>query len=104
MPKGPGKGNTNNPDGRPKGIKNSKTILWEQFGDKMTNEFAKAAQDHMRQLLDEGKYNDFMSHYKDFVNYFKPKLSSAQVKAEVKADVSVKPVIDFGDNANDDQL
>ena len=83
MARGPGKGNTNNPDGRPKGSKNARTQQWEKLGEFITERGAARAM----QILDEMDDEMYLDQYGRLLNYFKPKLASTQLEA--KADISI---------------
>lgn len=83
------KGKSGNPGGRPKGAVNIRSQQWEALGESMTGKFADAVEDHMQSLLDKKDYDEFMKHYKDFTNYFKPKLASTQVKQQTEHSIGL---------------
>ena len=94
MARGPGKGNTNNPNGKPKGAKNRRTLEWERLGDFITERGAERAMSILETLDD----SDFLDQYHKLLSYFKPKLSSQQIKADVRQHDPIKVVIEDGGN------
>ncbi len=86
MARGPGKGNTNNPKGKPKGTKSAKTKQWEALGDFLTDEGANRAMKVLENLSDK----DFLDQYGKLLNYFKPKMQNTQLNTDfgtTKADL-----------------
>lgn len=79
------KGRTNNPAGRPKGIRNKKVEEWTALGEWMTGKGADRAMSILTKL-DDG---EFLSHYEKLVLYFRPKLSSANITASQDINLSV---------------
>ncbi len=77
------------PRGRPVGSKNNKAIQWERLGTYLTYEGSRKALTAMNEL--EGK--EFLDIYMKILRYFKPQLSSAEIKAEVKTD-TINLVVD----------
>ena len=65
------KGHTNNPDGRPKGAKSKRTIEWEELGEAIITKHSK----RFNEILAEADDEQFAKHYKDILNYFKPKIN-----------------------------
>jgi len=59
MARGPGKGNTNNPAGKPAGTKNTKTKQWEALGAKIVGEGA----ERFMSILDGLPDDDFTKNY-----------------------------------------
>ena len=80
------KGHTNNPEGRPKGSKNERTIQWKKLADAITGECAERFKEELFAL--EGK--EFVQYYIQVLNYFKPKYQSTELKAD--KDTSIKVV------------
>lgn len=72
------KGRTNNPKGKPKGIKSAKTKAWEKLGEVIVNDSA----ERFMNILSEMKDEEFVKNYLMILEYFKPKQSRAEVKAE----------------------
>jgi len=64
------KGIAPNPKGKPKGLKNRKTLAWEKIGKKFTEEWADRFMDIMAGAPDK----EFLQYYGMFLEYFKPKL------------------------------
>jgi len=80
--RGPGKGKTNNPAGKPPGTKNQKTKAWERMAEKMENEHA----DHVNEYLDTLWKTDkdkFFEAYKSLLNYFKPKFQTTSGTVDI---------------------
>ena len=69
--RGPGKGNTNNPKGKPAGAKAKRTKQWEQLGEFITQSGAERAMSILDKLPDD----QFLEQYNKLLNYFKPKIS-----------------------------
>jgi len=90
MPRGPGKGNTNNPSGKPKGIKNKRTLEWEQLGEFLTDKGAKRAMTVLESLSDE----DYLDQYGKLLNYFKPRMAQSQIEHKGNAFESVNITIE----------
>jgi hypothetical protein len=61
--------------GKPKGAKSKKTLAWEQLGDFLTEAGAAKAKDIMLSSSKE----DFMRHYTNLLEFFKPKQSRSDV-------------------------
>jgi hypothetical protein len=80
------KGETNNPDGRPVGSKNVKTVQWEALGDFLTEKGAKRAMKVLDELDDEA----YLDQYGKLLNYFKPKMQSSQIDANI-GNVTIDP-------------
>jgi len=80
MARGPGKGNTNNPAGKPAGTKNTKTKQWEALGAKIVGEGA----ERFMSILDGLDDDAFTKNYLMILEYFKPKQQRTELKAEVK--------------------
>ena len=85
MAKGPGKGNTNNPAGKPKGTKSAKTKQWEELGAKIIGESAERFMSVLDNLDDE----NFMRNYLMILEYFKPKQQRTEIKGELKSTVDL---------------
>lgn len=83
--RGPGKGNTNNPKGKPAGTKNRKTEQWEVLAESIVTTHAKRFNDVLNNLGDE----DFAKIYTQILGYFKPKISHNIVEN------TEKPTIQF---------
>jgi hypothetical protein len=61
--------------GKPKGAISEKTKRWEALGEMIVSEGAKKALDYITSLQGD----DFLKHYKDLLEYFKPKLQRTDV-------------------------
>jgi len=85
----PRKGETNNPNGRPEGSKNKKTIEWEAFGKAIIEH----GSDRAKQIMDKSNDKDFMFYYLNLLEYFKPKQSRQEMTGEIKQTI-VKVVRD----------
>lgn len=77
------KGEINNPDGRPVGAKNKKTLAWEKLGEYIIGEGAEKYSEYLN-TLDDKKFAD---EFRAIIEYFKPR----QMRTEIKADVNVEP-------------
>lgn len=66
--------------GRVKGSTNKKTEQWNKFAEWFMSEGMERLQEEMSKL--EGK--DFVKEVKDLMEYFQPKLSRQEIKAEVE--------------------
>lgn len=78
MAKGSQGGISNNPKGKPKGTKSTKTKQWEALAEDIVTIHAKRFNIALSNLEDE----DFVKIYKDILNYFKPKISYNINKSE----------------------
>ena len=76
--RGPGKGNTNNPKGKPKGIKSHKTEEWERFRDVVMGELTADVIKIVGKMTDDQKV-DF---YVTILKYFKPVQTSTNLTLE----------------------
>ena len=74
------KGRTNNKSGRPKGAKNKRTIQWEELGEYITTGCAERAMKYLNSIEDE---KEFYEKYLLILNYFKPRMQSAHLEANV---------------------
>lgn len=81
----PAKGVTNNPNGRPKGSKNEKTLMWEQLGEYITQQGAEKA----TRILHTMEEEDFMRHYLMMLEYFKPKQARTTIVGDSEAPIQI---------------
>ena len=86
------KGKTGNPNGRPVGSKNERTLQWEALGHALLTEHAERA----RELLAQLPPDKFLDHYGKLLEYFKPKQSRSEVSST--NDTHVTYTIKRGDN------
>jgi len=70
----PKKGVSNNPAGKPVGIKNQKTLEWESFG----RELIEGGIPRVQGIMKDADDKQFMDYYGMLLEYFKPKLSRAE--------------------------
>ena len=89
MARGSQGGKSNNPKGKPKGALSSRRSEWEAMGEALTGTWTDYITEYGNELIKAGNFEEFYPLYKDMVNYFKPKLSSAQVKQEVEHKVEL---------------
>jgi hypothetical protein len=90
MARGPGKGKSNNPSGRPKGIKNKKVQEWEALGEAITGELTGKLKEELEKL--EGK--DYINALASILQYFKPKMAATTIDGKVEIPnvvVEIKP-------------
>jgi hypothetical protein len=61
--------------GKPKGAVGEKTKRWEALGDMLVTEGAERVKEYLRNSDDD----TFLKHYKDLLEYFKPKLNRSDI-------------------------
>jgi len=83
MARGPGKGNTNNPAGKPAGTKNTKTKQWEALGAKIVGEGA----ERFMSILDGLPDDDFTKNYLMILEYFKPKQQRTELNGKQELNI-----------------
>lgn len=69
------KGQTGNPNGRPKGAKNKRTLQWEALGEAITGECTERFYEEIEKL--EGK--EYIDAYTKILEYFKPKQNRTDI-------------------------
>ncbi len=78
-------GKSGNPNGRPIGAKSKKTLEWEQFGKNFLEgtmpRFAEIVEEWMDSDDNDLRYKA-MGLTRDMIEYFKPKLSRAQLSSD----------------------
>jgi len=80
------KGQTNNPDGRPKGSKDTKTLAWERIGEYLIGEGSQKYLSYLH-TLDE---KEFAKEFQAILEYFKPKQQRTEIKGDVDTTIHVK--------------
>ena len=95
MARGPGKGKSNNPAGRPKGIKDKRVQAWESIGEYLVGKGAERALEIMQRSSDA----EFMAQFEKLLQYFRPKLK--QVDETANHDVTIR-IVDESDAGNND--
>lgn len=75
--------------GKPKGHKDVKTKAWEQLGEFITNSCSERAVEIMMKSNDK----EFMLHFNNLLEYFKPKQSRIEQKSEITVNEPI--VIDW---------
>ena len=83
MARGPGKGNTNNPAGKPAGTKNTKTKQWEALGAKIVGEGA----ERFMSILDGLDDDAFTKNYLMILEYFKPKQQRTELNGKQELNI-----------------
>jgi len=73
------KGKSGNPDGKPKGTKSARIKQWDALGESIANEHTERFNAVLAGLEDK----EFGEMYLKVLEYFKPKLSRSEVKADV---------------------
>ena len=89
------KGQSGNPEGRKKGTLTKKRNEWEAMGEALTGPWTDYIKAEGFRMMEEGDFDKFYPIYREMVNYFRPKLSSAQIKqeTEVKLELSHEQII-----------
>jgi len=83
------KGESGNPAGKPKGTISKKTEIWNEIGEWFANDGLDKYKDKVMEMLDSSsdvKCLEGMKRYEALLEYFKPKLSRTEVKAEITTD------------------
>lgn len=86
----PKKGISNNPNGRPKGSKNVRTLEWEEIKEAFITTHTARANRILTTLEDE----KFMDSYLKLLEYFKPKLARTEVSNHDNSTINVNVVWD----------
>jgi hypothetical protein len=81
--------------GKPKGYKDEKTIAWEQIGEYLVQ----AGSERALKIMMESNNKDFMLHFNNLLEYFKPKQSRVEQKSEVTINEPI--IIDWNGNTTD---
>jgi len=74
------KGQTGNPNGRPVGSKNAKTLQWEVLGNAIVTTPTERFNNCLAKMDDE----EFVKSYAMILEYFKPKLARTEIQADVE--------------------
>ena len=69
------KGQTGNPNGRPKGTKNKKTLQWEALSESITSEHT----ERFNRVLNAMEDDKFADTYIKVLEYFKPKQNRTDI-------------------------
>lgn len=77
------KGKTGNPNGRPAGSKNEKTVQWEALGNALLTKHSARA----NQILNDCDDETFMDNYGKLLEYFKPKQARSEIKVDGEMNV-----------------
>ena len=84
--------------GKPRGVVHEKTRIWNEIKEWYTGEGLERYQALLTEMMEQGddKQRAFaMQRYEAMMEYFAPKLSRTEVKADLKAEI--KPPIDWTD-------
>ncbi len=81
------KGNTGNPNGRPKGSKNQRTKEWEALGDSIITTHSQ----RFNEILERADDEQFARYFGMILEYFQPKL--ARTENNVTGEVKLKNVV-----------
>lgn len=68
---------SNNPEGRPAGSRNKRTIEWERLGGFITEAGAERVMAYLNSIEDD---REFFDKYERLLNYFKPKMSAGSIE------------------------
>lgn len=79
------KGKSGNPKGRPEGILNKKTEMWNQLGEYVVTQGSERAMAVLHSMDDE----DFLHYYLTMLEYFKPKQARQTIVGESDAPVQI---------------
>lgn len=74
-------------NGKPKGAISEKTKIWNEIGEWFAGEGLAKYQSNLMAMMDSSFSNvsaEGMKRYETLLEYFKPKLSRAEIKAEVE--------------------
>jgi hypothetical protein len=77
--------------GRPKGAKDKKTIEWEEFGKRIIEAGVDNYAENLEELLESEDPKDKaegMKRLEAIMEYFKPKLSRADIKSDVNMKIA----------------
>lgn len=80
------RGESGNLKGKPKGAKSEKVKFWNQLKEWMVEEGSEKFKSELMKL--QGK--EFVTAYSQTLEYFKPKLSRAEVKNENNSTLTIK--------------
>ena len=79
------KGKSGNPEGRPEGIKNKRTLEWESLGEAITSTHAQRYNDLLNDLWSSDDIDDQLKAadlYHKTLEYFKPKLNRTTLSGD----------------------
>lgn len=93
------KGQTNNPNGRPKGSKSRRTEQWEKFSEW----FMCDGMDRLQEEMSKLKGKEFIREVKDLMEFFQPKLQRTETDITTKGESVNKPIIEFSQEDKDKQ-
>jgi hypothetical protein len=82
------KGKTGNPNGRPTGSKNARTIQWEALGKSIESKHVGRFDKVLESMDDE----TFAKTFLQVLEFFKPKLQRSEVKNEDGNEITIKLV------------
>ena len=89
----PKKGTTNNPTGRPKGVKSERILAWDNLKEDLLGRHTEAFNAKMAYLA---KSNDpeevelFLSHYSKILQYFKPRMQATQHSGDASSPIIIQ--------------
>ena len=76
-----------NRKGRPVGSKSEKTKVWDEISDWFANDALSLYKSNLLEMMqseDKRIKNEAMKRYESLLEYFKPKLSRTEVRAEIE--------------------
>lgn len=80
------KGHTNNPEGRPKGSRNARSLQWETLAKDIIGRHS----ERFNKVLDNLDDEEFARQYTTILNYFKPRLASTQMQGQADINITIK--------------
>lgn len=95
--------------GKPKGAISEKTKIWNEISEWFAGEGLESYQKNLIAMMDSSATNqsaEGMKRYETLLEYFKPKLSRTEVKAEIKTeevDLSQYSTKDLEDSIEDSE-
>lgn len=74
--------------GRKVGTPNKKTAQWEELGQMLIDQGA----ERVKEIMENSDDKTFMFYYSQFIEYFRPKQSRAEIKADVNIEKPLQKI------------